>query len=100
MEMNSISTMGITPLIEKVSPMSHLILYYFPECPYCQRVLGFMETNGIQGIDRRDTHANPAYRDELIQIGGKSQVPCLVNNGTPLYESLDIIEWLKQNRVA
>lgn len=80
--------------------MTQLILYYFPECPYCQRVLGFIDTNGIKGIDRRDTHANPAHRDELIQLGGKSQVPCLVHNGVALYESLDIIEWLKQHLVA
>ena len=45
----------------------------------------------------KDTHANPLYREELIKIGGKTQVPCLVIDGKALYESLDIIEWFKKN---
>ena len=45
----------------------------------------------------KDTHENPAYRDELIKIGGKPQIPCLVIDGKALYESLDIIEWFKKN---
>jgi len=45
----------------------------------------------------KDTRENPAYRDELIKIGGKPQVPCLVIDGKVLYESLDIIEWFKKN---
>ena len=31
---------------------------------------------------------------ELVTIGGKKQVPCLVTNGEPLYESMDIIQHL------
>ena len=34
---------------------------------------------------------------ELIQVGGKQQVPCLFIDGKPLYESLDIIRWLEEN---
>ena len=34
---------------------------------------------------------------ELIQIGGKTQVPCLIIDGQALYESDDIIDWLKKN---
>jgi len=45
----------------------------------------------------KDTHENLAYHDELIKIGGMSQVPCLVIDGKALYESLDIIEWFKRN---
>ena len=36
----------------------------------------------------------PGVRDELIAIGGKGQVPCLVIDGQPLYESDDIIQYL------
>jgi len=36
-------------------------------------------------------------REELISIGGQSQIPCLVIDGKALYESDDIIEWLKEN---
>ena len=76
--------------------MTELILYHFMGCPYCQRVRDFLRTEGIS-VPMKDTHENPSYRDELIKIGGKSQVPCLIINGKALYESLDIIEWFKNN---
>ena len=76
--------------------MKNLILYHFKGCPYCQRVRDYLSKEGIT-VAMKDTHENPAYRDELIQIGGKSQVPCLVIDGKPLYESLDIIEWFRKN---
>jgi len=48
----------------------------------------------------KDTHENPAYHDELIKIGGKPQVPCLIIGGAKaLYESWDIIEWFRKNYV-
>ena len=73
-----------------------LTLYHFEGCPYCAKVRDFMAKNNIS-ISLKDIHANPAYRDELIKIGGKKQAPCLVIDGKALYESLDIIEWLKKN---
>lgn len=76
--------------------MQNLVLYHFVGCPYCQRVRDYMQQHGIT-IPLRDIRQTPAYRNELIRIGGKGQVPCLVINGKALYESMDIIEWLKQN---
>ena len=37
------------------------------------------------------------FREELLNIGGKTQVPCLVIDGQALFESDDIIQWLKTN---
>ena len=76
--------------------MSNLTLYHFEACPYCKRVRDFLSKEKIN-VPMKDTHANGAYRDELIKIGGKPQVPCLVIDGKALYESLDIIEWFKKN---
>ena len=73
-----------------------LTLYHFEGCSYCAKVRDFMAKNNIP-ISLKDIHANPAYCDELIKVGGKKQVPCLVIDGKALYESLDIIEWLKKN---
>ena len=73
-----------------------LTLYHFMGCPYCGRVRDFLATEKMT-VPMKDIHANPAYRDELVKIGGKAQVPCLVINGKALYESLDIIEWFKKN---
>ncbi len=73
-----------------------LTLYHFESCPYCRRVRDFMTSNNIT-IPMKDTQKDTRNREELLKIGGKSQVPCLVINGKALYESLDIIDWLKNN---
>ena len=76
--------------------MSQLTLYHFLGCPYCQRVRDFLDKEGIS-VPMKDIHENPSYRNDLIKIGGKPQVPCLVIGAQALYESLDIIEWFKKN---
>jgi glutathione S-transferase len=55
-----------------------------------------MQQAGIT-IQMKDTQADPRNREELVKIGGKGQVPCLVIDGQALYESNDIIEWFKKN---
>ncbi len=74
-----------------------LTLYHFQGCPYCARVRGFLSKENIS-VPMKDTHANPSFRDELVKIGGKAQVPCLVIDGKALYESSNIIEWFKKNK--
>ena len=76
--------------------MPNLTLYHFAACPYCQKVRDFLNKEGIN-TPMKDIKENPAFRDELISIGGKPQVPCLVIEAQALYESLDIIEWFKKN---
>ena len=73
-----------------------LTLYYIPTCPYCLKVLKFMKENHLS-ISLKDRNASSANYEELIRIGGKPQVPCLVIDGGVLYESEEIIEWLKNN---
>lgn len=83
-----------------VSPSNrfHLILYYRPDCPYCNRVTKFLEAEGkADSINMRNTF-NPRYQRELLRVGGKSQVPCLLIDGEPMYESKDILNWLKNHR--
>ena len=55
-----------------------------------------MQENKIS-IEKRDTMQNPSFRQELLDIGGKTQVPCLFIDGKPLYESDDIIDYMKDN---
>lgn len=76
--------------------MHDLVLYYMPTCPFCLKVLNYMKKNDID-LKLKDTMARPEYRRELLKIGGKTQVPCLVIDGKALYESDDIIHWLKEN---
>lgn len=70
-----------------------LTLYHMPSCPYCLKVRRYMEAHDME-IPLRDITANPAARDQLKRVGGKVQVPCLFIDGTPLYESDDIITYL------
>ena len=74
----------------------NLTLYHFEGCAYCRHVRRYMEENHIQ-IPLKDIRVNPSYGQELITLGGKSQVPCLIIDGKALYESMDIIEWFKKN---
>jgi glutaredoxin len=76
--------------------MPQLTLYHFVGCPYCSRVTSYLQQAGIS-IPMKDTQRDPAARQELVKIGGRAQVPCLVIDGKALYESLDIIEWFKNN---
>ena len=73
-----------------------LTLYYLSSCPYCQKVLRALEELKVK-IPIKNIHENDEYRQELIKIGGKSQVPCLVINGKAMYESDNIVKWLKEN---
>lgn len=76
-----------------------LELYYYPECPYCRKVLRAIDDLGVAGdIELKNIHADESARQTLISVGGKQQVPCLFINGAPLYESSDIVDWLTQNR--
>ena len=77
--------------------MPQLTLYMMDTCPYCQKVLRFMEQNNIK-LSLKNTATDPANRQELFKIGGKAQIPCLAIDGRrALYESTDIIEWLRAN---
>ena len=72
-----------------------LVLYTNPNCPYCKKVTEYLESQGRK-IPIKNTQ-DRSVRNELISIGGKGQVPCLVINGKALYESDAIIDWLKNH---
>lgn len=76
--------------------MKNLKLFYFDECPFCKKVIQYMERNNIE-VEMANIHADPKNKEELIKLGGKEQVPMLLIDGEPLYESSDIINWLKEN---
>lgn len=70
-------------------------LFIMSTCPYCQKVLRYME-GGIE-LPLLDITRDPAARERLVEVGGKAQVPCLFIDGAPLYESDDIIAYLKEH---
>lgn len=74
-----------------------LTLYYKPTCPFCKKVLAFMEQEDIE-IPLKNVKEDETARDELLHLGGKMQVPCLFIDDKALYESDEIIEWLKKKK--
>ena len=78
-----------------------LRLYQFYACPFCIRTRRVIHKLNLN-IEQRDAGNNPAYRAELMQAGGKVQVPCLKitdNAGkvTWLYESQVIARYLEEH---
>lgn len=45
----------------------------------------------------KEIEEDPGAGDALYELTNRLRVPCLVIDGNPMYESLDIIEWLKEN---
>jgi glutathione S-transferase len=75
-----------------------LELYQFEACPYCAKVRSVMTELELDYITRnvpRGSHK----RDFLQELGGKQQVPFLVDQdrGVKMYESEDIITYLREN---
>lgn len=65
-------------------------------CPYCRKVENFMEENNIE-IEIVNIEEDREAMNELIEKGGKRQVPCLYHDGEYMYESDDIIKFLGHN---
>lgn len=71
-----------------------LELYKKDSCPFCQRVMRYINKSGRSDIIFHDTVNDEGAADKLVAVGGKLQVPCLFIDGEPLYESMDIVRWL------
>ncbi len=79
--------------------MSSYALYYYDQCPFCQMVLRKLNDINVQ-VDLKNTLSDPCHRQDLIQGGGRSMVPCLRisdDNGQVkwMYESRDIMHFLQ-----
>lgn len=80
-----------------------LSLYHFQACPFCASTRTTITGLAVD-VELRDIVNQRQYRDELIQGGGKPQVPCLKieQNGQTrwLYESRDIVAYLRDSSQA
>ena len=74
-----------------------LELFKRDTCPYCLKVMHYLEKTGRCDVTFTDISLSPEDRARLTQLGGKPQVPCLVIDGEALYESDDIISWLEKH---
>jgi glutaredoxin 3 len=71
-----------------------LELYMFPSCPFCQKVMVAAQRLGYDLV-MHDIHKDDSARATLKQVGGRTTVPCLFVNGKPMYESDDIVQYLR-----
>ena len=78
-------------------------LFHYDSCPFCFRVRQFLTEAAID-IPLRDILRDGEARRELIEGGGRATVPCLriERDGEVrwLYESLDIIDYLRRREAA
>lgn len=75
-----------------------LELFYKDSCPYCQKVIRFIDKHELKDkIEFLDIVKDEDAKKRLVDEGGMNQVPCIFVDGKPMYESSDIIEFLKSN---
>lgn len=74
-----------------------LTLYVKTGCPYCAVALKKVDDLGLT-IDEKNI-ADPFVSDELIEKGGKRQVPFLIDSDKDvlMYESSAIANYLEEN---
>ncbi len=73
-------------------------LYVRKGCPFCKKVETAAATMGlVAGSDFELIDAAPETpgRDVVLKVGGKGMVPFLIDGGISMYESDDIITYLK-----
>ena len=70
-------------------------LFILESCPYCKKVMASLDENGVN-YNKVDI-TKKENEEALIKLGGKRQVPFLVDSdrNIQMYESGDIIEYLK-----
>jgi len=91
---------GVYPTItadRRPDPKHLLELYDFEGCPYCRKVREVLCELDLDYLVHPVAQGSPR-RQELKQLGGKVQVPYLIdpNTHTRLYESDDIIDYLNE----
>ncbi|MDP3989349.1 MAG: glutathione S-transferase N-terminal domain-containing protein [bacterium] len=75
--------------------MCMITFYARPTCPFCAKVRAVLDDLDVEYVER--DIAEEEYCNELIEKGGEQQVPFIVDedHGVEMYESDDIIEYLK-----
>jgi len=76
----------------------NMALYQFRQCPFCVRTRRQIRRLGLN-IEQRDARNDPQWNQELVNEGGKYQVPCLKISDADgsvkwIYESKKINQYL------
>jgi glutaredoxin len=63
-------------------------------CPYCAKAISALDAHGLSFTKKNI--ADDAVAEELTALGGKRQVPYLVDGDVAMYESDDIVEYIEK----
>lgn len=77
-------------------------LYLSTRCPFCQKVLKAAGQMGLkEGKDFKVIDAGPGTpgRDVVLKVGGDTMVPFLIDGDVFMYESDDIIAYMKKKAI-
>lgn len=76
-----------------------MTLYQLYACPFCIKTRRALRRLNLP-IEIRNVHTGSPYREDLLEGGGRIQVPCLriADQGADMwmYESSDIVHYLEQ----
>ncbi|MDJ0623448.1 MAG: glutathione S-transferase N-terminal domain-containing protein [Desulfocapsaceae bacterium] len=73
-------------------------LYLWANCPFCQKVVRAASDMGLkEGVDYAEIDGAPGTpgREVVEKTGGKAMVPFLIDGDVHMYESDDIIDYLR-----
>jgi len=79
---------------------ANMALYQFNQCPFCVKTRRQIHRLALN-IEKRDARNDAKWNQELINDGGKYQVPCLKITGNDgsvewMYESTEINKFLNE----
>ena len=82
----------------------NMALYQFQQCPFCVKTRRQIRRLALN-IESRDARNDPQWNQELINDGGKYQVPCLKITAADgsvqwMYESTEINQYLDEKFAA
>ncbi len=82
----------------------NMVLYQFKQCPFCVKTRRQIRRLALN-IESRDARNDPQWNQELINDGGKYQVPCLKITAADgsvqwMYESTEINQYLNEKFAA
>jgi len=86
--------------VEVDAQTKNMALYHFQMCPFCVKTRRQIRRLGLN-IENRDARNDPKWNQELIDEGGKYQVPCLKITKADgsvewMYESTEINKYLEE----
>lgn len=74
-------------------------IYVRFDCPYCLKVISVLKESNLEknkDYELINGEAGTIGRETILKIGGKGQVPFMVDGTVKMYESNDIIYYIKE----